>query len=73
MDVVYTHFFTPGNHVAWQIGGGVFPPWSVYLDDRTWWECRRTILGLYPTLGELLRKAFSDTRPHSPSPLAGEG
>ena len=26
IDVVYTHFFTPGNHVAWQIGGGVFIP-----------------------------------------------
>ena len=26
VDVVYTHFFTPGNHVAWQIGGGVFFP-----------------------------------------------
>lgn len=26
IDVVYTHFFTSGNHVAWQIGGGVFFP-----------------------------------------------
>ena len=26
IDVVYTHFFTPGNHVGWQIGGGVFFP-----------------------------------------------
>jgi len=26
IDVVYTMFFTPGNHVAWQIGGGVFFP-----------------------------------------------
>ena len=26
IDVVYTHFFTPGNHVAWQVGGGVFFP-----------------------------------------------
>jgi Alginate export len=26
IDVVYTMFFTPGNHVAWQIGGGVFMP-----------------------------------------------
>ena len=26
IDVVYTHFFTAGNHVAWQIGGGVFFP-----------------------------------------------
>ena len=26
IDVVYTHFLTPGNHVAWQIGGGVFLP-----------------------------------------------
>ncbi len=29
IDVVYTHFFTPGNHVAWQIGGGVFLPGEV--------------------------------------------
>ena len=29
VDVVYTHFFTPGNHVAWQIGGGVFLPGSM--------------------------------------------
>ena len=33
IDVVYTHFFTPGNHVAWQIGGGVFLP-GQYLDDN---------------------------------------
>jgi hypothetical protein len=26
LDVVYTVFFTPGNHVAWQVGGGVFFP-----------------------------------------------
>ena len=26
VDVVYTHFFTPGNHVAWQIGASVFLP-----------------------------------------------
>ena len=26
IDLVYTHFFTPGNHVGWQIGGGVFFP-----------------------------------------------
>ena len=26
IDVVYTHFFTPGNHVAWQIGASVFLP-----------------------------------------------
>ena len=26
VDVVYTHFFTPGNHVAWQTGAGVFMP-----------------------------------------------
>ncbi len=26
IDVVYTKFFTPGNHVGWQIGGGVFFP-----------------------------------------------
>ena len=26
IDVVYTHFFTPGNHVAWQIGGSVLLP-----------------------------------------------
>ena len=24
--MVYTHFFTPGNHVAWQTGAGVFLP-----------------------------------------------
>lgn len=24
LDVVYTLFFTPGNHVGWQIGGGTF-------------------------------------------------
>ncbi len=29
IDVVYTHFFTPGNHVAWQVGGGVFLPGDV--------------------------------------------
>ena len=33
VDVVYTHFFTPGNHVAWQIGGGVFMPGD-YLDSN---------------------------------------
>lgn len=33
IDVVYTHFFTPGNHVAWQIGGGVFLP-GEYLDSN---------------------------------------
>ncbi len=26
IDVVYTMFLTPGNHVAWQIGGGAFFP-----------------------------------------------
>ncbi len=26
IDVVYTMFFTPGNHVGWQVGGGVFFP-----------------------------------------------
>ena len=26
VDLVYTMFFTPGNHVGWQIGGGVFFP-----------------------------------------------
>lgn len=26
VDVVYTHFFGAGNHVAWQIGGSVFLP-----------------------------------------------
>ena len=26
IDVVYTHFFTPGNHVAWQVGASVFLP-----------------------------------------------
>lgn len=34
VDVVYTHFFTPGNHVAWQIGGGVFLPGDVIDDWR---------------------------------------
>ncbi len=33
VDVVYTHFFTPGNHVAWQIGGGVFLPGD-YVDSN---------------------------------------
>ena len=33
IDVVYTHFFTPGNHVAWQIGGGVFLP-GAYIDQQ---------------------------------------
>ena len=33
IDVVYTHFFTPGNHVAWQIGGGVFLP-GEYVDNE---------------------------------------
>ena len=41
IDVVYTHFFTPGNHVAWQIGGGVFLP-GERLDN-----CRR-LLGMLP-------------------------
>ncbi|MCY3729336.1 MAG: alginate export family protein [Nitrospira sp.] len=34
VDVVYTHFFTPGNHVAWQIGGGVFLPGAMVDDVR---------------------------------------
>ena len=34
VDVVYTHFFTPGNHVAWQIGGGVFIPGDFIDDSR---------------------------------------
>ena len=33
IDVVYTHFFTPGNHVAWQIGGGVFLP-GEFIDNN---------------------------------------
>lgn len=33
VDVIYTHFFTPGNHVAWQIGGGVFFPGD-YIDGN---------------------------------------
>ena len=33
VDVVYTHFFTPGNHVAWQIGGGVFLPGGTAIDN----------------------------------------
>ncbi len=42
VDVVYTHFFTPGNHVAWQIGGGVFLPgdviddWRGNASEQTW-------------------------------------
>ena len=55
--MVYTHFFTPGNHVAWQIGGGVFLPGAVYRSQWwCWWECFRTNLGLYPTLGKLLTR-----------------
>jgi len=34
VDVIYTHFFTPGNHVAWQIGGGVFFPGD-YIDGNS--------------------------------------
>lgn len=34
VDVVYTMFFTPGNHVAWQIGGGVFMPGD-FIDENT--------------------------------------
>ena len=34
VDVVYTHFFTPGNHVAWQIGGGVFLPGAMVDNAR---------------------------------------
>jgi len=33
IDVVYTMFFTPDNHVAWQIGGGVFFPGD-YIEDN---------------------------------------
>ena len=42
IDVVYTHFFTPGNHVAWQIGGGVFLPGAMVdneianASEQTW-------------------------------------
>lgn len=42
VDVVYTHFFTPGNHVAWQIGGGVFLPGAMVdneianASEQTW-------------------------------------
>jgi len=48
IDVVYTLFFTPGNHVAWQIGGGAFFPGdfiesnpaaassSIDADTQTW-------------------------------------
>ena len=42
IDVVYTHFFTPGNHVAWQIGGGVFLPGEMVdneianASEQTW-------------------------------------
>jgi len=34
IDVVYTIFFTPGNHVAWQIGGGVFFPGD-FIDSNS--------------------------------------
>jgi len=33
VDVVYTMFFTPDNHVAWQMGGGVFFPGD-YIDNN---------------------------------------
>ncbi len=34
IDAVYTMFFTPDNHVAWQIGGGVFLPGD-YVESGT--------------------------------------
>jgi hypothetical protein len=34
LDAVYTMFFTEGNHVGWQIGGGVFLPGD-YIDNST--------------------------------------
>ena len=34
VDVVYTHFFGAGNHVAWQIGGGVFLPGQYIENER---------------------------------------
>jgi len=34
IDVVYTMFFTPGNHVGWQIGGGAFFPGD-YIDSNS--------------------------------------
>lgn len=34
VDVIYTMFFTPGNHVAWQIGGGVFMPGD-YINENS--------------------------------------
>ena len=33
VDLVYTQFFTPGNHVGWQVGGGVFFPGD-YVDSK---------------------------------------
>ena len=33
IDVVYTLFFTPGNNLAWQIGGGVLFPGD-YIDNN---------------------------------------
>jgi hypothetical protein len=34
LDAVYTLFFTEGNHVGWQVGGGVFLPGD-YSDQTT--------------------------------------
>ncbi len=34
VDVVYTKFLTPDNHVGWQIGGGVFFPGD-YIEKNT--------------------------------------
>ena len=44
IDVVYTHFFTPGNHVAWQIGGGVFLPGQA-IDNAAWWNASEQTWG----------------------------
>jgi len=35
IDVVYTHFLTPGNHVAFQVGGGVLVA-GTYVNSNPW-------------------------------------
>ena len=62
VDVIYTHFFTPGNHVAWQIGGGVFFPGD-YIDGNPasagsasgtrvgWYRCRLDVYGRFADSG----------------------
>ena len=44
IDVVYTHFFTPGNHVGWQIGGGVFFP-GEFVDMQVGGEASKQTWG----------------------------